>query len=325
MNKKIKKFLSAFLRIGLSGALLIFLFRKINIPKTLEILKEANFLYLFTGLILVFILYIFTLIRWNIIIQNLGIKVSFKSVTRCFFIGTFFNLFLPTSTGGDIVKTIDLFRETPEKTKVVASVLLDRLFGLITMISFAIVTFCIGYKLVYDQFLLISIVGVSLLTFLGVLFLFNERLYSFGCQIFNRFPKIKIKLMELHFAVVLIKEKPRALLSVILISCVVQFILASTFYLTAKGLHQDVSLLSCLIFVPLICLASAFPSIGGLGVREMGSVYLFAKVGVGAGAAASISLINFLFMTIIGLIGATIYVSSLSNRRVQRHSSDSEV
>ncbi|MDD3375006.1 MAG: lysylphosphatidylglycerol synthase transmembrane domain-containing protein [Candidatus Omnitrophica bacterium] len=324
MKKKIKELASLLLRVGLSAALLFYLFKKIDVAKMMDILKEANFAYLFAGLFFMFVIYFLILIRWDIIIRYLGIKVPFKSVARCFLIGSFFNLFLPTSTGGDVVKTIGLFRDTSEKTKVVASVLLDRVFGLVALVIVSIVAFASAYRIVYDKFLLIAIGMISLATALGILFLFNERLYSFACQVFNKWPVVKDKLMELHYAIVLIKEKKQALFLVISISCFVQVLLAIVFYLTAKGLHQDVGLIYWIIFVPLICVASAFPSIGGLGVRDVSSVYLFSKVGVAAATAASMSLINFLFMAIIGLIGAMVYVCSLSHRRVQCCLSDSK-
>ena len=324
MKKKIKEIFSLLLRLGLSVALLFYLFKKIDVDKMMSILREANFFYLLAALFLVFTIYFFILIRWNIVIRYLGIKVSFKSVVRCFLIGSFFNLLLPTSTGGDVVKAIELFRDTSEKTKVVASVLLDRFFGLVALAIVAIIAFILAYKIAYDEFLLVAIGIVSFGTAFGITFLFNERLYSFVCQIFNKLPMIKDKMMELHYAIVLIKEKKQAVFLTIGISCFVQILLAITFYLTAKGLHQDVGLIYCIIFVPLICVASSFPSIGGLGVRDVSSVYLFSKVGVAAATAASMSLINFLFMVIVGLIGAIVYVCSLSHRRVQCCSSDSK-
>ena len=324
LKKKIKETFSLLLRLGLSVALLFYLFKKVDVVKMIDILKEANFIYLLVALLLMFVIYFLILIRWNIFIRYLGIKVPFKSVARCFLIGAFFNLFLPTSTGGDVVKIIGLFQDTSEKTKVVASVLLDRVFGLVALVLVSIIAFVSAYKIAYDEFLLIAIGAIFLGTTFGILFLFNERLYSFACQVFNRWPVVKNKLMELHYAIVLIKEKKQALFLAVGISCFVQALLAVTFYLIARGLHQDVGLIYCIIFVPLICVASAFPSIGGLGVREVSSVYLFSKVGVAAATAASMSLINFLFIVIIGLIGAMVYVCSLYYRRVQCCLSDSE-
>jgi len=317
LSQKTKNFLSIFLRVALSLGLLTYLFRIIDIPKTLNVIKDANFFYLAWALGALFFLYFLTLFRWYIVIKALGLSIPFKSVARCFWIGAFFNLFLPTSTGGDVVKTIGLFQDTDKKTPVIASVLLDRIFGFVAIILVASVSFAFGYKIAYDPFLLISILTLAVLAGIGILFLFHEPLYSFGCRIFNRVPKVQEKLMKLHYAIALLKGKYKTILTVILLSCAVQGILAMTFYLTAKGLHQEILFWHCLIFVPLICIASAFPSIGGLGTRDLGAVFLFAKIGVNAGTAASMSLLNFLFMVIIGLAGGLFYVTTLHSRRVQ--------
>jgi uncharacterized membrane protein YbhN (UPF0104 family) len=102
-------------------------------------------------------------------------------------------------------------------------------------------------------------------------------------------------------------------------------LLAYVYFIVAKALHQDINFLYFLIFSPLICVATALPSIGGLGVREMGWAYLLGKVGVAQGVAVSISLINFLFMVIVGLIGGAMYVLTFFDRRVQPHQAKSGV
>ncbi|MBI4310075.1 MAG: hypothetical protein HY591_07080, partial [Candidatus Omnitrophica bacterium] len=64
---------------------------------------------------------------------------------------------------------------------------------------------------------------------------------------------------------------------------------------------------------------TSLPSIGGLGVREFGWVYLLSKVGVPQGVALGLSLINFVFMVLVGLLGGLFYVLTLSLGRVQHH------
>ena len=52
-----------------------------------------------------------------------------------------------------------------------------------------------------------------------------------------------------------------------------------------------------------MCVASSFPSIGGLGFREGALEYLLVQLGVVAGIGVSIGLLDFLFMVIVGLFG----------------------
>ena len=120
----------------------------------------------------------------------------------------------------------------------------------------------------------------------------------------------------------IMKDKKIEGLKAIGLSCLGQITFAFTFWLTARAFHQDIGIINFLIFVPLICVASSVPSIGGLGVREAGAAFLFAKIGVDSGIAVSMSLINFLFMVIIGLIGGAVYVFTISSGRIQYNPSD---
>ena len=88
--QKTKNLVSILLRIGLSAALLSYLFSKIDIPKTIDVLKNADYIYILYGLIIFFLINIMILIRWNIYIRALGLKVPLKSVINCFFIGLFY-------------------------------------------------------------------------------------------------------------------------------------------------------------------------------------------------------------------------------------------
>lgn len=317
IDDKKRKIVCEFLRIGLSLCLLVWLFKtKVDIPRTISVLKNANFCYiLYAGIIFLSINGLI-LVRWLILIKALGLKVPVKNVVIYFFSGLYFNLFLPSSTGGDVLKIYYMCKDTSHKAKVVASVVLDRLSGFIAMIIVAFLSFIFGYRWINDPSLLVLILAMAVFSGIIILFLFNEKLYSFGSRLFNPFPKIKKNLMDLHYDIVLLKGNRRAIFSTIGLSCLCQIIFAFVFYLIAKSFHQNVGMLHCLIFVPIICVAASLPSIGGLGVREAGAAYLFAKVGVEDGISISISLVSYIFMVIVGLIGGIVYITTLSHKRV---------
>ncbi len=317
ISKKIKNLLSLLLRFGLSVLLLAYLFSKINKEQMLDIIKNVDIGYLALALVIFILINLLLLVRWAIFIHALKLRVPLVSVIACFFIGLFFNLFLPSSTGGDLAKALLLFRDTSEKAKVVATVVLDRLSGFVGIVLVALIAFVFGYRYIADISLLTSIMALAGISAGIIVVLFNERLYEFFCRVFNYIPAVKEKLMQLHYAIVLIKKQKTHILITIGISCFCQIIYAGVFYLVALALHHRVGLIYFLIFVPLICVVSSLPSIGGLGVRDAGSAYLLAKVGVSTATAVSISLLNFLFMVIVGLMGGLIYVGALSFRRVQ--------
>lgn len=324
LSKNAKSLLSFLLRVGISGALLWYVFSRIDMEDTAEVLKSADLTYIFLAAgIFVFINGIL-LYRWFVFIKALDLLVPVKKVVEHYFYGLFGNLFLPTAIGGDLIKVIGLCKDSSEKPKIVASVLIDRLSGFASIAIVAVVAFIFGHKLVNDDTLIIPIVLMAGAILLIAGILFNEKIYSFGCRMFAWFPRLQKGLMTMHYDIALLKgaNKYKEVIKGIALSCSSQVIFAFTFYFTAKALHQNIPVIYFLIFVPIICVAAAFPSIGGLGFREVGAAYLFGKVGVESGVAVSMSLINFLFMVMVGLVGGFVYVYTLSFGRIQHYSSD---
>lgn len=320
LKEKVKKFLSLFLRVGLSVALLWYLFSRNDMGSITELLKTANHTYILGAGLLFLLLHAILLIRWWILIKALQLKIPLKVVVSYFFIGLFFNLFLPSATGGDVIKTFGLCKFVPQhKAKVVASVVLDRVSGFIAIVLVAFVSFLVGQQLLNDPKLLLAICLLGVISATIVLILFNETIFSFGCRLFSRFPRLKNGLMKMHYDIALLKDKRSAIIWAIGWSCLAQFILSFDFYLISLALRQNIAFVYFLIFVPIICVVSTLPSIGGLGVRDYGAAQLFSRIGVASSVAVSMTLINFFFMVATGLIGGIIYVAQLSSRRLQHH------
>ena len=75
----------------------------------------------------------------------------------------------------------------------------------------------------------------------------------------------------------------------------------------AFGVHLPI--LVFIVIVPVIILITLLPiSIAGLGVRELGFVYLFGQVGMPAEVALSLSLLLRLFAILLAAPGAWLYV-----------------
>ena len=323
LGENIKNVLSFLLRLGVSAGILFYLLRKNDTATMLARLKGADVHFIFPAVIVLMITNLILFLRWLILMKGLDLKVPFIPVINYYFIGMFFNYFLPTSTGGDIIKTFGMCKLTTEKAKVVASVVLDRLCGFMAIVIVAFFSFIFGYRILNDLSLLATIFALAFVSGSIMVILFNEKIYSFGCKIFDRVPKIKKNLMDLHYDIVLLKGKPSTIIWAVLISCLSQGVLSLSWLLFAKALHQNIALLYFFIFVPIICVASSLPSIGGLGTREAAAAYLFSKAGVLSGVAVSMSLLVHIFSLAISLTGGVIYVTQLSPRRVQHHPSPS--
>jgi len=312
LKKKTKDILSIALKVLFSAGLLLFLFRQIDMEKTKEVLLSARLDFIVYAFLVYGIIFAVLLWRWWTLVRTLGLDVSLMTVARFHFLGLFFNPFLPTGIGGDVIKIIGLCAYTHEKPKVVGSVLLDRLVGFISMVVVATAAFILGYHLINEMSLIFSVIVLAVICAVLLSILFNEKIYTFCCRIFSFFPEIKAKLMEMHYDLALLKDRRDVIYLTVGYACLGQIIMALTYYLLARALHQDVSLLYFLIFSPLICVVTSLPSIGGLGVREVGTVFLFAKAGIATGLSVSISLMLYVFTVVVGLMGALFFLLTRS-------------
>src|SRR5262249_23770060 len=47
-------------------------------------------------------------LRWQVLLQAVGAHVPFRRLVYLYFIGSFFNTFLPTGFGGDVVRVLEI-------------------------------------------------------------------------------------------------------------------------------------------------------------------------------------------------------------------------
>ncbi|MEI8012051.1 MAG: lysylphosphatidylglycerol synthase transmembrane domain-containing protein [Candidatus Omnitrophota bacterium] len=317
MTERMKNAVSFAGRFILSAGLLVWVFSFINWRDTLAVLRSADIALLLAAAAVHLLVQASILLRWFLFMRALNLNVSVSMTCRYYFIGLFCNLFLPTSIGGDLVKAIGLSRGVGQKPKVFASVVLDRLSGFAGLVIVAALAYAAGSSLIDAPSVLIPIIALTLLSFVIGGMLFNQGLYHFFGNFVRRFPSVQKGILEMHQDVMLMSGKKRTGFGCIAFSCFIQVLGAAIFYLIARALHQDVPFLPFLIFSPIVSAATFLPSIGGLGVREVGWVYLLAKIGVEQGVALGLSLSSFFFVIVTGLIGGVVYVTTVPCRRVQ--------
>lgn len=317
-----KKTVSIILRIGVSLALLFFLFRRIDSRGLLEAIRYSNKCFILLAFLLLFFNYVFCLLRWQMLLKALKIHLSLKRVIISFSGGTFFNLLLPSSIGGDVARSVDLATHTKRPREVVATVFLDRLSGYLGLVALVLAAMLFGGGFVRIKSVLFSvsvIVGVLAVT---LTVLFNKRVYALVNKLLDspNSGKIREALRSLHQEIHFFRHHKRVIINNILMSVLIQAITPVTFYLTALALGFKTNVLYFFIFLPIITAITMIPiSIGGLGLRDTVTVFFFAQVGLARDLAFAMSLINFFFILVYGIIGGLIYVLTVHHRRLQHH------
>lgn len=125
------RWLKLLLKIAVTAACLWYVSGKIDFTKAGTALRSANWFYLFLALLCFVISKLLSAVRLNIYFKNIGVELPGSQNIKLYWLGMFYNLFLPGSIGGDAYKVVLLtkrFGVAYKKTG--AAVLLDRLSGL---------------------------------------------------------------------------------------------------------------------------------------------------------------------------------------------------
>jgi len=306
----------------LSIGLLAWLFLTIDYKHIWQAIKGADMRYMSAAGVIFYLINYLIIWRWRILMKAVGLKANALTSMRWFFLGSFCNLAPISTAGSDVIKGLGLAHETGHRPKVFASIVLDRLSGFAGIVILAAIAFLFGHGIIANKLVVLAIVMMSLVSGMIVVVLFSHRIFSFACRAFEVWPKVKDGLMRLHYDIVLLKGKQKRGWESIMISIVAQIVLAIEFYLSAKGLHQNIPLVYFIIFSPIVCIVTSLPSIGGLGFREISWVYLLPLVGVSKEMAGGLSLVNSAFTIIAGLLGGLFYVTTLSFGRIQYPQAD---
>ncbi|MDD5610227.1 MAG: lysylphosphatidylglycerol synthase transmembrane domain-containing protein [Candidatus Omnitrophica bacterium] len=310
------------MRISISIALLIFLFYELGTPKLFATLKNADVILAFVAFLLLFGTYVLAFYRWEMLIEGADVHISRKRIVSSFCGGIFSNLFLPSSIGGDFMRSVDLTRHTAKPKEIIATVFLDRLSGYVALVILVLLALLAGHNLKLDKSIYLTVIILVVLLVAIILVVFNSYLYGKTKALLN-LPfesKIKEMILGLHHEIYIFRHKRKILLKNILCSLMLQGGQFVVSYIIARALGINIKPVYFFIFIPIVSAVTMLPiSIGGLGLRDAATVVLFAKVGLSKDLAFAMSLVNDFFVFAIGIIGGLIYVSTLHYRRVQHH------
>src|SRR5215210_7607646 len=132
-----KKTILTSIQIAITVGLLYFVFRDPGKRAQMATaLHLANYWWIALGIVAYLIVELAAAIRWQVLLRVQGIRLSNARVGALFIIGMFYNQFMPGGTGGDIIKSYLLLKETPDrKAGALLAVLFDRVIGLIALIG----------------------------------------------------------------------------------------------------------------------------------------------------------------------------------------------
>src|SRR5437773_9036569 len=309
-----KKILVTFFQLAVTIAVLYWVYHDPNRRAQMgEALRHAHYSWVVLGILAYIIVEIAAAFRWHVLLKVQGIHLSFWRLSGLFLIGMFYNQFLPGGTGGDIIKSYYLLKETPDKKAgAVLAVVFDRLIGLVALV--AITGTLIGLR--YDflsqttetrQLLWILLVVLSA-SIAGLLTTFVITGFNLFHLLPEKFPG-REKLIEISAAYHLYARHWRATRLAFGASLIAHLATFGTFFCAAYALGAAVPVVNFFAVMPIERTISALPiSFAGIGLREkVLQIMLNGLCGVPEATAILIGSLSFLIILICCLPGALVY------------------
>lgn len=274
-------------------------------------IKDASLFWLIISFSLHALGMLISAIRWQILIRAQGDQVPLGFLVKSYLVGAFFNNFLPTRIGGDIVRIYDGSRYSQTIVKSSAIILVERLTGIIVLFLFALA----GSLMRLEMAQTLPVIWVSLLLGLGGLVLISVFFLPVAENLFEKIPdkgiltKLKQKTFQFRETIISYKQQPGALVKAMFWALLLQINVIVHFFLIGKALHLTIALLDYFIFIPIVLLIMLIPiTINGLGLREGSYSEIFSFYGIGHGVGVAFGIIDLAFMLIVGLVGGVIYM-----------------
>lgn len=258
--------------------------------------------------------------RWVGIAREANYLITYRESIYWYYVGGFFNTFLPTGRGGDVIRGYFVARQRKVQfTGLMTTILIERIIGLVVAISLILVAslFMIGRcpqlkSVMFSLLMLVSVLGISFFV------IFHPLLRKMIITFAHLFPWLHIEVILQNVFAVMDRcwRNPRVLLAASFYSFINQLLyIFSSAVIGSAIVGFDASWYSFSIVIPLIFLSEILPSVGGYGVREVGFVVFFGWFGVGLDQAVAYGILQLLFLWGSALFGAILFLKGRSTSR----------
>jgi uncharacterized protein (TIRG00374 family) len=299
-------------RVGVSAALLYVVLRSIDLGAFWERVRGMNPAWLILALAAYAGQQMIGVWRWDRLLRAQHVEVAKRKLTESIWVSMFFNNFLPTNIGGDVVRIRDTAAAAGSKTLATMVVLVDRALGLTALFLVAAVSafaaWLTGTYVPGARWLWLASAGLVTAA------IFVMAVPNFVCHLLkplralNR-PWVTERAMRLEEAVLRFGKAPSVLMGSFGGAIVVQLSVVAFYLLTAKGLSVPLPMLLGAVLIPVSLAVQMAPiSINGFGVREAVFAFFFRRFGLPPDAAVALSLVSAGMVMGLSLVGGLLFV-----------------
>lgn len=299
------------LKLTVSLGLLVVLFRQTDVSALGARLRNVDLLWVGLALLTHALLLLISGWRWRRLLLTQDVHASVPALTGSCLVATFFNNFLPSNIGGDVVRIADTAPLTGSRTVATAIVLLDRALGLIALFAVA----ATGSLMLRES----NLPGVGYLWLaLGacvvgaMAILSRPRLIPRLLGPLRRFREgwVEHRLDRLGTMLERVAGQRAALAAAFAGAVLVQLLIVGFYLAIAYAIRVDLPFRDAMVIVPISLVIQLAPvSINGFGVREAVFSYCFVRLGHPADGGLALSLVGAALIILASLPGGLLFLT----------------
>jgi hypothetical protein len=273
--------------------------------------RRASAAWLALALALYFVNVLTSAWRWQLLLRAQGVQVPGRTLLSSYLVAGFFNNFLPSTIGGDVVRIRDTARPAQSKTLATTVVLVDRALGLMGLVLVAALgaTFAKGQDAspIWPYWLWAAfLVGLTAAAPAVIAPQGFGRLLQPLAAFHPEW--VGDRIQKLTSALARFRASPAALAGCFTGAVIVQMLLVGFHFAIVYALDMPITFWDLAVIVPVSFIIQMLPvSLNGYGVREATFAFYFSRLGVPISSALLVSLMATGLMMLFSLSGAAVY------------------
>ncbi len=303
------------LKLVVSIVLLSLLFSKIDVARLWAIARRASLRWFAVALAIYALNMIASTWRWHLLLRAQEVNLRRRWLFGSFLVASFFNNFLPSNIGGDVIRISDTARAAGSRTLAATVVLMDRALGLMALIFVAAIGASAAGAVhpaalpIWPMWLWAGLLAGAAASAPAVLAPVGFSRLLQPLTVFH--PEwVGSRIDTLIEILTRFRARPGTLVRCFATAVFVQGTMVLYYFAVTHALHLDVALSDIAVIVPISFVVQMLPvSFGGFGVREATFSIYFSRIGQPIESAIAMSLIGQALIILFSLSGAAIYVS----------------
>lgn len=289
---------STLIRLVVTAAILTYLASRIDMTEAARAMAALSLPHLAAVLVLVAVDRAVMILRWVLLLRASGIAISVRSASRLFLVSSFVGSFLPAGVGGDVARAYGLARESTTGSEALASVAVDRILGVLALVSIGMIGVIAWTPDESGDWRLPA--AVAVIAGACVAAFWADQWIRWVVPAGRHGGSITRRVLRLSDAVSRYRHRRGVLAHVMAWSLVVQLLRVTQAYLLGLGLGMTVPFGYFLLFMPVGLLVLLLPiSISGFGLPQGVIVWLLRPAGVDDSVAFALSTL----VVLTGLAG----------------------